>query len=157
MPLCYSVYEKKGCGRIVNISSVAAVTHIPFQTYYSASKAAIESYTCALYNEVKPFRISVTAIQPGDICTGFTSARKKSFDGDDIYSGRISRSVEGMEKDEKKGMSPDYAGRYIASVALKNKVKPLYAIGFSYKFVCFLCKIFPCGIRNKIIGMLYAK
>ena len=149
--------RKQGVGRIVNISSVAAVAHIPFQTYYSASKAAIESYTCALDNELKPFGISVTAIQPGDICTEFTSARQKSFDGDDIYKGRISRSVAGMEKDEQKGMSPEIAGDYIAKIALKNNVKPLYAIGFSYKLVCLLCKIFPCRIRNKIIGMLYAK
>ena len=62
-----------------------------------------------------------------------------------------------MEKDEQKGMSPDFAGRYIASIALKKNVKPAYAIGFSYKAVCVLCKIFPCGVRNKIIGMLYAK
>lgn len=149
--------RKQGFGRIINISSVAAVTHIPFQTYYSASKAAIESYTCALDNELKPFGISVVAIQPGDICTEFTSARQKSFEGDDVYNGRISRSVASMEKDEQKGMSPDFAGKYIAKIALKNKTKPIYAIGFSYKFVCLLCKIFPCGIRNKIIGMLYAK
>ena len=149
--------RKAGVGRIVNISSVAAVTHIPFQTYYSASKAAIESYTCGLDNELKPFNISVVAIQPGDICTEFTSARKKSFDGDDVYNGRISRSVSGMEKDEEKGMSPETAGEYIAKIALKNKTKPIYAIGFAYKFVCVLCKIFPCGLRNKIIGMLYAK
>ena len=151
-------YMRKQCaGRIVNISSVAAVTHIPFQTYYSASKAAIESYTCALDNELKPFNISVVAIQPGDICTEFTSARQKSFDGDDVYNGRISRSVAGMEKDEQKGMSPEFAGDYIAKIALKKNVKPVYAIGFSYKLVCVLCKIFPCRIRNKIIGMLYAK
>lgn len=149
--------RRSGGGRIINISSVAAVAHIPFQTYYSASKAAIDSYTCALANEVRPFGISVTAVQPGDICTDFTQARKKSFDGDDVYGGRISRSVEGMEKDEQKGMSPDFAGRYIADIALKNKVKPLYSIGLSYKFVCVLCKVFPCGIRNRIIGMLYAK
>lgn len=149
--------RKNSVGRIVNVSSVAAVANIPFQTYYSASKAAIESYTCALDNEVRPFGISVTAVQPGDICTNFTQARKKSFDGDDIYSGRISRSVAGMEKDEQKGMSPDFAGKYIAEIALKNKVKPLYAIGFGYKFVCVLCKIFPCRVKNKIIGMLYAK
>ena len=42
------IMRKQGYGRIVNISSVAAVAHIPFQTYYSASKAAIESYTCCL-------------------------------------------------------------------------------------------------------------
>lgn len=144
-------------GRIVNISSVAAVAHIPFQTYYSASKAAIESYTCALGNELKPFNITVTAIQPGDICTEFTQARKKTFAGDDTYEGRISRSVAGMEKDEQKGMSAEAAGKYIAKIAVKNNVKPLYSIGIMYKLICLLCKIFPCGIRNRIIGMLYAK
>lgn len=151
------VMRNSGSGRIVNISSVAAVAHIPFQAYYSASKAAIESYSFALANEVRPFGISVTAIQPGDICTGFTDARNKSFVGDDIYGGRIARSVEGMEKDERKGMSPDFAGEYIAKMALKKKVKPLYAIGISYKFLSVLCKIFPTGIRNTIIGMLYAR
>ncbi len=149
--------RKNGSGRIVNISSVAAVAHIPFQTFYSASKAAIESYTCALGNELKPFNITVTAIQPGDICTEFTKARKKTFDGDDVYNGRISKSVEGMERDEQKGMKPETAGSYIAKIAMKSKVKPIYAIGLSYKFVCILCKLFPCSFRNWVIGLLYAK
>ena len=37
----------QGNGHIINISSVAAVAHIPFQTFYSASKAAISSYSYA--------------------------------------------------------------------------------------------------------------
>ncbi len=144
-------------GRIVNVSSVAAVAHIPFQTYYSASKAAIESYTCCLANEVRAFGISVTAVQPGDIATGFTAAREKSFAGDDIYEGRIGRSVAGMERDEEKGMSPERAGEYIAEIALKRRVKPAYAIGMTYKLLAVLCKIFPSSVRNYIVGMLYAK
>ena len=151
------VMRKNKSGRIVNISSVAAVAHIPFQTYYSASKAATESYSFALANEIKPFGISVTAIQPGDICTGFTCARDKSFDGDDVYEGRIAESVSRMEKDEEKGMSPEAAGEYIAKIALKKKVKPVYAIGTVYKALCILCKIFPAGVRNSIVGMMYAK
>jgi short-subunit dehydrogenase len=147
----------KGSGRIVNISSVAAVAHIPFQTYYSASKAAIESYTACLDNEVKIYGIRATAVEPGDICTEFTAAREKSFAGDDIYSGRISRSVAGMEKDEQKGMSPEIAGNYIAKVALRKKVKPVCAIGVSYKILSVMCKSFPCSLRNLIVGMLYAK
>lgn len=149
--------RKQRSGRIVNVSSVAAVAHIPFQTYYSATKAAIESYTCCLANEVRSFGITVTAVQPGDISTGFTDARDKSYDGDDVYEGRISRSVAGMEKDERKGMSPDTAGSYIAKIALKKSVKPVYAIGISYKVISVLCKGFPCGLRNRIIGGLYAK
>lgn len=145
--------QKKG--RIVNISSVAAVAHIPFQTFYSASKAAIESYTYALSNELRPFGISVTCLQPGDICTEFTDARKKTVTGDDIYSGRIKKSVSGMEKDERKGMSAQKAGKYMAKITAKKKVKPIYTVGFSYKLLSVLCKIFPANIRNRIVGMLY--
>ncbi len=149
--------REKRKGRIVNISSVAAVAHIPFQTYYSASKAAIESYTCCLANEVRPFGITVTAVQPGDIATEFTAAREKSFDGDDVYGGRIGRSVAGMERDEEKGMSPEKAGEYIAKISLKSKVKPAYAIGLTYKLLAVLCKVFPSSVRNYIVGMLYAR
>lgn len=148
--------REAGRGRIVNISSVAAVAHIPFQTYYSASKAAIDSFTQCLGNEVRPFGISVCAVQPGDIRTEFTTAREKTFLGDDIYEGRISKSVSGMEKDEENGMSPEKAGEYIAGISLKKNVKPLYAIGFSYKFLSVLCKIFPSRIRNRIVGILYS-
>ena len=149
--------REKGGGRIVNISSVAAVAHIPFQTYYSASKAAIESYTCALANEVAPFGISVTAVMPGDIQTGFTDARAKSAAGDEEYGGRISRSVAGMERDERKGMSPRQAGGYIAKIALKRRVKPLYAVGFGYKCICVLIKLLPCSLRNWVVRLLYAR
>ena len=151
------IMRKNGGGRIVNVSSVAAVAHIPFQTYYSASKAAIESYTCAVANELKPFGITVTCAQPGDIHTGFTEARKKSAQGDDIYNGRISRSVVGMEKDERTGMPPEAAGAQIAKIALRKRVKPIYTIGTSYKFLSFLCKILPCGLRNRIVYFFYAR
>ena len=151
------IMRKQGCGRIVNISSVAAVAHIPFQAYYSASKAAIESYTCCLANEVKPFGISVTCVQPGDIATGFTDARRKSAVGDDIYNGRISRSVAGMEKDERNGMSPETAGNYIAKIALRKSVKPIYTLGLGYKCLSVLCKLLPCRFRNWIVGLLYAQ
>ena len=151
------VMRRCGGGRIVNVSSVAAVAHIPFQTYYSASKAAIESYTCALANEVKPFGITGTAAQPGDIRTGFTDARKKSAAGDEVYGGRISKSVTGMERDERKGMSPEFAGRYITKLALKKSVKPIYTVGLGYKCLSLLCKILPCRLRNWIVGMLYAR
>lgn len=150
------IMREAGQGRIVNISSVAAVADIPFQTYYSVSKAAINSYTCGLANEVRPFGISVAAVMPGDIRTGFTDARAKSAAGDEAYGGRISRSVAGMERDEQKGMSPAQAGGYICKIALKKRVKPLYAIGFGYKCICVLCKVLPCSLRNWVVGLLYA-
>jgi NAD(P)-dependent dehydrogenase (short-subunit alcohol dehydrogenase family) len=144
-------------GRIVNISSVAAEFPIPFQTYYSASKAAVNAYSLALANEVRPFGITVTAVQPGDIRTGFTASRAKSAVGDGIYNGRISRSVAQMEHDEENGMDPAAAGRMIAGIALRKRVKPVCTLGLSYNCLCFLRKVLPLSLVNRLIGMIYAK
>lgn len=150
------IMRKQGHGRIINISSVAGSIPIPFQTYYSATKAAINSYTMALSNEVKPFGISVCCIQPGDIKTGFADARKKSAQGDDIYHGKISRSVAIMEHDEELGMSPETVGRFIHKVAVKKRVKPVYTIGLSYQAICFLTNILSYRVINYLVRLLYA-
>lgn len=143
-------------GRIVNISSVAAPAAIPFQAYYSATKAAINAWTAALANELRPYGVTVTAVQPGDIKTGFTAAREKSIEGDAAYGGRISKSVAKMEHDEQNGMDPAAAGAYIAKIAMKKHPKPVYTIGFSYKAICVLLKLLPSRLANWAIGKLYA-
>ena len=143
-------------GRIVNLSSVAAVTPLPFQSFYSASKAAINAYTMALANEVRPYGVSVCAVMPGDVATGFTDARIKSGD-EGVYSERVARSVGKMEKDERGGMSAEYVGRYVAKIALQRRVKPLYVTRFDYKAISVLAKVLPCQTANWMIGKLYAK
>ena len=147
-----------GRGRIVNIGSVAGVFPIPFQTWYSISKAAVAAMTMALANEVAPYGIDVTCVMPGDIRTGFTAAREKSVEGDDAYQGRIARSVARMEKDEQNGMAPEAAAKTIARVALKKgRVKPRYAIGIVYKCLVFLDNILPVRAVRALLYQLYAK
>ena len=151
------IMRKQGFGRIVNIGSVAGDIAIPFQSFYSAAKAALCSYTLALINEVREFNITAVCIEPGDIRTGFTAARNKNTQGDDIYNGRISRSVEKMEKDEQTGMLPETAGKYIAKIASKQSGKPVLIIGAQYKAVGILKKILPLRLINRIVGAIYAK
>ena len=147
----------QGSGRIVCLSSIAGILPIPFQLWYSVSKSAVVSYCLALANEVRPYRISVCAILPGDIATGFTDARQKDESADMAYGGRVSRSVAGMERDERGGMRPEYAGGFVAKYALKKNSRPLVAMGLSYKCVAVLAKLLPRRLSNRIVGLLYAK
>lgn len=150
-------YLRQSRGRILNVSSVAAPVAIPFQAYYSCTKAAVNDYSLALANEVRPFGVTVAAVMPGDIATGFTAAREKSAAGDDVYGGRIARSVAKMERDEKTGMAPQVAGAYLCHLARKKRLKGLYAIGFTYKFFCLLAKLLPVRVLNALVFQLYAK
>ncbi len=144
-------------GRIVCTSSVAGAIPIPFQTYYSVSKAAVNAYVRALRCELRPFGIGVCAVMPGDIATGFTAAREKSPAGDDVYGGRIARSVAGMEKDEKNGGTPDAAGRFLARRALQRRVRPLYTIGLKYQVFNFIAALMPKRLLGWCIYQMYAK
>ncbi|MCQ2420744.1 MAG: short-chain dehydrogenase, partial [Clostridia bacterium] len=88
---------------------------------------------------------------------GFTAAPQTLHAGDDVYGGRISRSVAGMEHDEQTGMAPETAGRFICKMALRKRVKPINTIGFSYSFLCILARLLPQKLLNHIVGLLYAK
>ena len=148
--------REAGKGTIVNISSVAGPVPIPFQTFYSASKAAINAYTLATANELRPYGVKMCAVQPGDIRTGFTDAREKSAAGDEVYGGAVSRSVSRMEKDERGGVSPDKVAKKVLRLAQKKRVSPLHAVGFVYGLCVLLMRILPSGLANRILGMLYA-
>lgn len=149
--------RRQGAGRIVCMSSIAGIIPIPFQLWYSVSKSAVLSYVLALQNEVRPYGITVCAVMPGDIASGFTDARKKSAAGDDVYAGRIGRSVAVMEHDERTGMSPAYAGAFVARYALKTGSRPVVAMGFSYKAAAVAAKLLPRRFSNWLVGKIYAR
>ena len=151
------VMRRQGGGRIISMSSVAAPIAIPFQAYYSASKAAVRTYMLALAPEVKPVGIETCAIMPGDISTGFTAARKKNPDGDDVYQGRISRSVAVMEHDELNGITSADAGAFVAKKALQKRVPLLCTLGGKYKVFVFLTRLLPTRLMTWIVGLIYAK
>src|SRR2546428_7222444 len=63
-------------GRIINVSSLSGLSPIPFMGMYSASKFALEGYTEALRQELKPFGIHVSLIEPAFLKTPMMSHRQ---------------------------------------------------------------------------------
>lgn len=155
LPLLRACENGKKAGRIIVTSSAAAVFAIPFQAFYSASKAALNSLAFALSNELSLFGIQVCAVMLGDVRTGFTDAREKTFAGDELYGGMISHSVRAMEKDERGGMSADAVGRKICRIAEKRRMPVRCTVGGKYKLFVFLSRLLPQRLQNKIIGKMY--
>jgi NAD(P)-dependent dehydrogenase (short-subunit alcohol dehydrogenase family) len=63
--------RQSGC--IINISSMTGLVANPPNAYYSSTKFALEALTEALAQEVKPFGIRVTAIEPGAFRTDWAA------------------------------------------------------------------------------------
>lgn len=149
-------YLRKTKGRIINIGSVAGDLTIPFQVFYSITKAAVNTLSEGLNMELRPFGIKVTTVLPGDTKTSFTSNRKKTEVVDEYYQDRIQKSVARMEKDEQQGKSPITVAKVIYKV-LKKKNPPLkVTVGFEYKLIVFLRRILPNRLVNYILYKMYA-
>ena len=150
--------RKQKSGKIINIGSVAGAMHVPFQAFYSASKAAVEALSNCLRGELAPFGIKVSTVMPGDTRTGFTGAREKDFlENDPDYGMRISRSIKMMEEDERKGMPPQKAAKVIYKAASCKNPKPAYVAGFSYNFFMFLNKVLPKRFVQFVLNSMYSK
>lgn len=71
----------KGDGKILNIASIAAFQSGPLMSVYYATKAFVLSFSEALAFELKNSGVTVTAICPGPIKTGFEDSAKLENSG----------------------------------------------------------------------------
>lgn len=148
-------YLKLSKGKIINISSVAGIIPLSYQACYSASKAAVENFSRALSNELKPFGIKVTAVLPGDTKTDFTKARIIDSQKDSSNFERMTRSINKMAKDEQNGKSPKTVAKVVLKI-LKQKNPPLRkTVGFISKLEIFLTRICSTKFINFIVRKLY--
>ncbi|MBQ9339260.1 MAG: SDR family oxidoreductase [Paludibacteraceae bacterium] len=142
-------------GRILFTSSVAGLLPVPYQSFYSASKSAVNALALSMQNEVRQFGIKVACLLPGDVSTGFTDAREKNMSGEEIYTN-AGKAVEAMEKDERGGMRPEKMARIFYRMATKRHIQTYYVGGTDYKILWLLGKILPVSLVNRIEGLMYS-
>lgn len=66
--------RERGSGRIVQISTVGAVGSLPLFGAYNASKWALEGFSAALADELRPFGVHVTLAQLGGFDTDWAKS-----------------------------------------------------------------------------------
>lgn len=150
--------RKQGGATIVNISSIGGIMGLPYQGFYSASKYAVEGFSEALRMELKPFKINVVVIRPGDFFTNFTANRKavRTNGSGDAYVSQFESTLSIIERDEKKGLSPEFLARKLAKILEKEKPCHYYVIAtLEQKFAIVLKKILPDTLFSKILSSHY--
>lgn len=68
-------FVKRGSGRILNVSSTAALMPAgPLQAVYYAAKAYVTSLSDAIWQEIQGTGVTITTLMPGGMDTGFAKA-----------------------------------------------------------------------------------
>jgi NAD(P)-dependent dehydrogenase (short-subunit alcohol dehydrogenase family) len=147
--------RKQGGGTIINFSSIGGLMGLPFQSFYSAGKFAIEGFSEALRMEVKKFNIKIVVINPGDFHTS-NSANRRNFlapapEGDPYFE-QFNKTLGIIEKDEGNGWEPEVLAKKIVKIAtLKNPSQRYIIASFEQKLAVVLKYILPGKIFSMIL------
>lgn len=126
-------YMKKG-SYIINISSVASFTPLPYQNVYSATKAFVRSYSRALNVELKHKKIHVMTVCPGWMKTNlYYRAKTGAIKEPTNFSGIV---------------TPDVVAKKALDDAVKRKKLSVY--GLQPKILHAFSKILPQEFLIKV-------
>ena len=79
--------RKQGRGHIVSTSSIGGVLAIPSLAIYNATKWGLEAVSEALAQEVAPYGIKVTLIEPGGYATDWAGSSSAHSQPNEAYDG----------------------------------------------------------------------
>jgi NAD(P)-dependent dehydrogenase (short-subunit alcohol dehydrogenase family) len=130
-------------GRIVLVGSLAGRAPIPFQAHYSASKAAVDSLALALRNEVDPYGIGVSLVEPGDIDTGFNDAMDWGDPSASPYGERIRRCETVIRESLPKAPGPDAVARVVEKALTARRPRVRYPVGPDSRLVPLGRRLLP--------------
>lgn len=151
------IMRAAGHGLIINISSLAGSVGLPFRSYYSASKAALDVFTEALRLEVKPFHIQAVSIQLGDVRTAIAENRYEvPKDKQSVYNDDYERVREIIIDEVEKACEPDVIAKKLIGI-IERRVLPskiCLASGIA-RFVPILKRILPSWLWEKLIANSY--
>lgn len=121
----------QGSGHIVQISSVAGLASFPLIGFYNASKWALEGLSGALAEEVAPFGIKVTLVEPGAMRTDWpTNAMNHAANPLPVYDAARQERVDAMadEYARLQSVDPERTARAVLRLVDLDR-PPLRVIG----------------------------
>jgi NAD(P)-dependent dehydrogenase (short-subunit alcohol dehydrogenase family) len=123
--------RKQSSGKIVVIGSIGGLIGLPFVSYYSASKFALDGLVEALRGEVAPFGIQATIVHPGDLNTAFGANRVfgRNVGDASAYQARFRETLRYYAAQEQKGAAPLVLARKVRKLLGQRSLPARVVVG----------------------------
>lgn len=157
--LCRAVLpgmRERGSGLVINITSVAANFGLPYRSFYSASKAALERYGEALAIEEGRFGIQVVNVQPGEFRTAIAESRLRPERISHAHVAGYARAMEVLGGSMHYSRNPDDLARVVARIVESPSPKSTYIVAKGVQRLSVLLKkLMPGRAFQRMVGKHY--
>ncbi len=147
-------------GRIVNISSSAAILVAPFHGPYSSSKYCVNALSDALRRELWPLGVQVSVVLPGSIDTPLwqkgEELSQQLYDdlpvqANEVYGrayAKLRKYFDGMARS---GIPPEEVARVVAHALTAKRARQYYVVGKDAQRVQRLTRLIPQRFHDRLL------
>jgi NAD(P)-dependent dehydrogenase (short-subunit alcohol dehydrogenase family) len=147
--------RKAGGGLIINVTSLAGRIGIPYQTYYCASKFALEGLSEALRLELFSQNIRVAIVEPGDIRTDIGNHRLLCEAAIPEYRTGFAAACDTINRSVGNAGPPEDVARVVCDVIRAKNPRLRYAAGKGAASTSFLMRWLPARLVERLIRRHY--
>ncbi len=147
-------------GRVLFMSSVGGRGGLPFLSAYNASKAAISSIGDSLRQEMRPFGVEVSIIEPGAIATPFWDKGEAEVPetlaalGDELielYGERLEQARALSAKTGSRGQPPETVAEAVEHALTAARPKARYLVGLDAKVQGTAMNLLPSRLFDRVV------
>jgi NAD(P)-dependent dehydrogenase (short-subunit alcohol dehydrogenase family) len=147
-------------GRVVFMSSIGARGGLGFLSPYNASKAGLSALGDSLRQEMRPFGVGVSVVEPGAIATEIwrkgieeAPALRESLGPamNDLYGEQLDKLQALAVKTEARGLSPDTVAAAVEHALTADRPKARYTIGREAKIQGAARALLPARAFDRLV------
>jgi NAD(P)-dependent dehydrogenase (short-subunit alcohol dehydrogenase family) len=151
---------RRGRGRVVFVSSIGGRIALPFGGPYHAAKFGLEAVADCLRQELRPWRIPVSVIEPGSIDTAIWERGERIADDvssrapaaqTELYGETIERFRVAVRRTAERGIHPDKAAAAIARVLTARHPRTRCLVGADARGQAFAARILPDRAMDAVV------
>jgi NAD(P)-dependent dehydrogenase (short-subunit alcohol dehydrogenase family) len=151
---------RRAPGRIVFISSIGGRIAFPMNGAYHAAKFGIEAVGDAFRQELRPWGISVSIVEPGSIATPIWERSDREIDAllerapqtEALYRKQVAAMRRVSRSLSDRGIPPDKVASRIEHALSARRPRPRYLVGIDAKIQARARPLIPTRVFDRIVA-----
>lgn len=152
---------RRGRGRIVFVSSIGGRMALPFGGPYHAAKFGLEAVADCLRQELRPWQIAVSIIEPGSIDTPIWERGERIADEvaerspsaqQELYGEAIERFRRAVRRTAERGIAPDKVAGAIVHALSARRPRTRYLVGADARGQALARRLLPDRVLDRVVA-----
>jgi NAD(P)-dependent dehydrogenase (short-subunit alcohol dehydrogenase family) len=153
---------RRACGSIVFISSIGGRIAFPLNGSYHAAKFGIEAVGDVFRQELRPWGISVSIVEPGSIETPIWERSDREIDSllerapatEELYAKQVAAVRRASRKLGERGIAPDRVASTIEHALGARRPRARYLVGRDARLQALAKAVIPTRVWDRIIARM---